>query len=107
METIWGRDLAEVKKELIAEFNALNIADMKEVTDLNVLDGSFINLEYMLPGGQKVRLWDDHKKYLGSQLCRAGSERCYGLTADENYLLVCEYGNNGADAEIVVFQRRK
>lgn len=29
-----------------------------------------------------------------------------GLTADENYLLVCEYGENGADAEIVIFKRR-
>jgi hypothetical protein len=32
--------------------------------------------------------------------------RCYGLTADENYLLVCEYGENGKDPEIVVFRRR-
>lgn len=34
------------------------------------------------------------------------SSRCYGLTADENYLLVCEYGDNGANPEIVIFKKR-
>jgi len=27
------------------------------------------------------------------------------LVADEEYLLVCEYGVDGADAEIIVFKR--
>ena len=70
-----------LKEQLIAEFNALDIPDMEEV--------------------------DDNKVYLGNQLHKKGSDRCYGLTADENYLLVCEYGDEGRDAEIVVYQRRK
>ncbi len=96
-----------LKKQLIAEFNALGIEDMEEVTDLNALEGAFINLEYTFPGGQSVKLWDDNRVYLGNQIHKKNSTRCYGLTADENYLLVCEYGDGGSDAEIVVFKRRK
>lgn len=95
-----------LKKQLIAEFNALGIEDMEEVKDLNALNGAYINLEYTLPGGQAAKLWDESRIYLGNQLCKKGSDRCYGLTADENYLVVCEYGNEGEDAEIVVFRRR-
>jgi len=96
-----------LKKELAAEFNALGIEDMEEVTDLNALHGAYINLQYTLPGGQQIRFWDDDRIYLASQLPKKNSDRCYGLTADENYLLVCEYGENGTDPEIVVFRRRE
>lgn len=90
---------------MIAEFNRMHIADMREVTDLNALKGSFINLEYRLPSGQAVKVWEDDKIYLGNQICKKNSDRCYGLAADEKYLLVCEYGDCGADAEIIVFKR--
>ena len=96
-----------LKEELIAEFNALGIEDMEEITDLYALNGAFVNLAYTLPGGQEIRFWDDGRIYLGNQVRKKGSDRCYGLTADENYLLVCEYGENGSDAEIVVYKRRK
>lgn len=95
-----------LKAQLIAEFNALGIADMPEVTDLAALAGSFINLEYGFPGGQKAKLWDDSRVYLGWQLPKQGSERCYGLAADERYLMVSEYGEDGKDPELVVFKRR-
>jgi hypothetical protein len=97
---------SEYKSRLMAEFNALGIEDMPQVTELYSLCGSFVNLAYTLPGGQKVRLWDDSCIYLGNQLAKTGKDRCYGLTADDNCLLVCEYGENGADPEIVVFKRR-
>lgn len=95
-----------MKKQLIEEFNGLGIADMEEVTDLNALSGSFINLEYKLPNGQDVKFWQDDRVYLGNQIGKKDSDRCYGLAADEKYLMVCEYGMNGSDAEIVVFKRR-
>lgn len=56
--------------------------------------------------GKLVGLLDDTKVYLGYQVEKQGSDRCYGLVADQQYLLVCEYGCNGADAEIVVYKRR-
>ena len=102
----FSKNICQLKRQLIAEFNALGIEDMKEVTDLYALKGSFVNLEYNLPSGQTIKFWDDNKIYLGNQLCKKNSDRCYGLTADENYLLVCEYGENGTDAEIVVYKRR-
>ena len=96
-----------LKEELIAEFNALGIEDLEEITDLYALNGAFVNLAYTLPGGQEIRFWDDGRVYLGNQVHKKGSDRCYGLTADESYLLVCEYGEGGSDAEIVVYRRRK
>ena len=96
-----------LKEELIAEFNALGIEDMEEITDLYALNGAFVNLAYTLPGGQEIRFWDDARVYLGNQVHKKGSDRCYGLTADESYLLVCEYGEGGSDAEIVVYRRRE
>lgn len=93
------------KTDLIKEFQALGIPELAGLTDLCELPGKFVNLEYTLPSGQTVKLLDDEKAYLGSEVHKAGSHRCYGLAADEKYLLVCEYGDGGADAEIVVFKR--
>lgn len=99
-------DACKLKAKLIEEFNALGIEDMEEVTNLNALKGSFVNLEYTLPSGQTIKFWNDNRIYLGNQICKKNSDRCYGLTADENYLLVCEYGENGANPEIVIFRKR-
>lgn len=93
------------KEDLIRAFNALGIPDMPEVTELYRLPGSYVNLEYTLASGQKVKLWDDAETYWAAELCRPGKERCYGLTTDGRQLLVCEYGEEGADPEIVVLQR--
>lgn len=98
-------DFNEFKKKLISEFNSLNIQDMEKVTDLNALKGSFINLEYIMPNGQVIKFWNDNKIYLGNQIHKKDSNRCYGIAADEKYLMVSEYGEYGADAEIVVFKR--
>lgn len=97
--------LNEYKNRLIASFNDLHILDMEEVTELNTLKGSFINIAYPMPSGQSVKLWDDNRIYLGNQLHKKGSDRCYGIAADETYLMVSEYGDSGSDPEIVVFRR--
>ena len=78
---------------------------LEEVTELNALKGSFANIEYALPNGQVVKFWDDNKIYLGNQLHKEGSDRCYGIIADEKYLMVSEYSGYGADSEIIVFKR--
>ena len=86
-------------------FNELKIADMAEVTELNELSGDFINLEYKMPSGQSIKLWDGSKTYYAAEISKKNSDRCYGLTASETHLLVCEYGNGGSDAEIVIYRR--
>ena len=97
--------LKEFKDRLLEAFHSLPIAELQEVQDLNPLKGSFINLEYTLPSARTVKFWDDNKIYLGNQICRKGSGRCYGLAADDRYLMVCEYGDLGADPELVAFMR--
>ena len=97
----------KLKQQLVTEFNELGIEDMEEITDLNALYGAYINLQYTLPSGQAIKFWDDTRIYLGNQVCKKNSDRCYGLTADERYLLECEYGENGSDAEIIVYKKRR
>lgn len=94
-----------MKERLIKEFNALKIADMEDVKVLYEEKGDFVNLNFPLPSRQTVKLWDDNKTYYINQLEKRESTKCYGLTADEHYLLVCEYGEGGSDAEIIVFKR--
>ena len=94
------------KTQMIDDFNALGVPGMPEVKELVPLCGSYVNLEYLLPSGQKAKLLDDNKIYLGYQLEKQNGERCYGIVADSGYLLVCEYGCNGSDPEIVVFKKR-
>lgn len=96
----------ESKKKLMEEFNALGISDMPRLTELCPLSGAYVNLEYTLANGEKVRLLDDKKVYLGYQLEIPQSDRCYGLVADREHLLVCRYGCGGADPEIIVYKRR-
>lgn len=96
----------EYRARLMEEYNSLGIADMPRVEQLHALNGGFVNLEYTLPSGQHIKFWKDANIYLGNQLEKLYGDRCYGLTADDEYLLVCEYGENGSDPKIVCFQRR-
>lgn len=97
--------LYKLKKNLISAFNALGIQDMEKVTELNALKGSFINIEYVLPNGQILKFWNDNRIYLGNQLHKKNSDRCYGIIADEKYLMVSEYSVYGSDSEVIVFKR--
>ena len=99
----------EFKRVLIDEFNALNIHGMDRVEELYPLVGKYVNLEYTLPGGQRVKFLSDDEVYLGNQpknLCDESGERCYGVIAGMGFLLVCEYGKDISDPEIVAFMRR-
>lgn len=97
----------EFKQQLIAEFNDLHIPGMPEVKELYALNGSFVNLEYILPNGQTVKFLDDNSIYLGNQLeCELGEGRCFGIVGCMDFLLVCTYGENGAEPELVLYKRR-
>lgn len=98
----------ELKQQLAAELNALQIPGMARVEELYPLVGSFVNLEYPMPCG-KVRLLKDDEMYLGNQLAcefddNAG--RCFGVIADVSFLLVCEYGENVSAPELLVYRKR-
>jgi len=97
----------EFKKQLMEEFNALNLEGLPKVESLNVLSGRFINLEYELPNGERVRFLDDNAAYLGNQLpCEFGGDRCFGIAANMEFLLVCTYGADGEDPELVLYKKR-
>ncbi|MBO4872056.1 MAG: helix-turn-helix domain-containing protein [Lachnospiraceae bacterium] len=95
------------KKQLMEEINALHIEGMPKVETLNALVGSYVNLEYRLPGGQKVKFLNDDTTYLGNQLeSEFGGDRCFGVLANMDFILVCTYGKDGIDPELVVYKKR-
>lgn len=97
----------EFKKQLINEFNILlEIERLPRVEKLNVLSGSFINLEYRLPNGNMVKFLDDKASYLGSQLEIDGLDRCIGIAANMEFLLICSYEADGNNPELVVYKKR-
>ena len=98
----------EFKNKIIDEFNTLLCVEgLPKVTDLNVLPGYFVNLEYRLPNGQMVKFLDDNATYLGSQLeCEFGGDRCFGIVANMEFLLVCTYEKDGANSELVIYKKR-
>lgn len=102
----FGREgMEERKQALMQEINALSIPDLR-ITDLNLLNGFYVNLEYPLPNGQTAKFLRDENIYWGNQIERPDSERCYGLVADDDFVLVCEYGCNGTDPQIVLYKKR-
>ncbi len=97
----------EFKKQLIDEINDLHIEGMPKVERLNALVGRYVNLEYRLPNGQTVKFLDDQATYLGNQLePEFGGERCFGVLANMDFILVCTYGAEGADPELVLYKKR-
>ena len=95
------------KKQLIEEINDLHVEGMPKLESLNALVGSYVNLEYRLPNGQTVKFLDDRKTYLGNQLeSEFGGGRCFGVLADMEFILVCTYGEGGADPELLLYKKR-
>ena len=98
------------KKQLIDEFNSLNIEGMSKIDELYPLNGSFVNMEYVLPNGNKVKYLNDDEIYLGNQVESIFNDEdnktCFGIVANTTFLLVCEYGINGEKPEIVLYKRR-
>ena len=104
-----GREAFETfKKQLLEECNRLlQLEGLPQVEQLNVLPGSFVNLEYRLPNGTAVHFLDDKATYLGSQLeCAFGSDRCIGIVANLEFILICSYGENGENPELVLYKKR-
>lgn len=94
------------KKELINDFNSLHIEGMPKVAELSALIGAYVNLEYTMPNGHKIKYLDDGATYLGYQLEGAAGGRCFGLVGNADFLLVCTYGENGEDPELLVYKKR-
>ncbi len=97
----------EFKQKLIEEINALNIEGMPKLESLNALVGKFVNLEYRLPNGEKVKFLDDGKTYLGNQLeSEFDPKVCFGVLADMDFILICTYEAQGENPELVLYKKR-
>ena len=104
---VGGREkFEEFKNQIILEFNSLGIDGMPEIAELYCLVGSLVNLAYPMPNGYELQLLDDKNIYLGTQIEHEGIDRCFGLVAGMDFLLVCEYGEGGTNPELVMYKRR-
>ena len=95
------------KEQLIAEINALRPEGMPEVGKLNALVGRYVNLEYWLPNGTAAKFLDDGTTYLGTQLeTGMGGDRCFGVVANMEFILICTYEKDGVNPELVLYKKR-
>ena len=102
-----GGQFEAFKQQLIDEINALHIDGMPKVETLNALVGRYVNLAYPLPSGESVKLLNDQTTYLGNQLePEFGGERCFGVLANMDFILICTYRAEGADPELVLYKKR-
>ena len=106
-----GKENYEIfKKQLIDEFNSLNVPGMPRIEDLYAINGSYVNIAYPMPSGYEVKLLDDKEIYLCNQVeCEFNDGeliKCLGLVAGMDFLLVAEYGENCTNPELIVFRKR-
>ncbi|MBO4818706.1 MAG: helix-turn-helix domain-containing protein [Firmicutes bacterium] len=95
------------KKKLIGEINDLHIEGMPKLERLSALVGRYVNMEYRLPSGMNVKFIDDNTTYLGYQLeSQFGGDRCFGILANMDFILICTYGEGGTDPELVLYKKR-
>ena len=95
------------RQQLIREINDLHIEGMPKVETLNALVGSFVNLAYPLPSGVSVKFLNDGTTYLGNQLASEfGGDRCFGVLANMDFILVCTYEAEGKNPELVLYKKR-
>lgn len=95
----------EYKDGLKAKINgALRALSLPETEELFELAGFFVNLEYSLPNGEKVKFLDDKNVYLGTQIELPDEGRCCGAVAGEDFILICTYSENGADPELLMYK---
>ena len=102
-----GGQFDAFKQQLIEEINALHIEGMPQVETLNALVGQYVNLPYPLPSGESVKFLNDQTTYLGTQLeSTFGGERCFGVLANMDFLLICTYEAQGKAPELVLYKKR-
>jgi hypothetical protein len=100
-------EFEQFKQQLIKEINDLQIEGMPKVERLNALVGSYVNLAYPLPNGSSARFLDDSTTYLGNQLQpEYGGERCFGVLANMEFILICTYEADGKSPELVLYKKR-
>ena len=98
------------KNQLIEEINELKISGMPKIKELIPLNGAFVNMEYPIPNGEKIKLLNDNDIYLGTQVESEFNDskllRCFGILTNMDFILISEYGPNGDNPEIIIYKKR-
>lgn len=95
------------KEQLITEINELHIEGMPKLEKLYALVGGYVNLAYPLPSGKSVKFLNDKTTYLGNQLeSEFGGERCFGILANMDFIMICTYEAEGANPELILYKKR-
>ena len=95
------------KEQLIKQINDLHIEGLPKVEKLNALVGSYVNLGYPLPNGKTVKFLNDEITYLGNQLeSEFGGDRCFGVLANMDFIMISTYGPEGETPELVLYKKR-
>ena len=71
-----------MQEKILKEIKNLGIKEFDNFNSLNLMDGSYLNLEVELPSGKFAKLLDDN-----------------------NFIVVYTYGCNGKDAQLVQLKR--
>ena len=54
-----------------------------------------------------MKFLDDQITYLGNQLeSEFGGDRCFGVIADMDFIMVCTYEKDGINPELVLYKKR-
>ncbi len=102
-----GGQFEAFKTQLIQEINDLHIPGLPKVEKLNALVGSYVNLAYPLPSGEKAKFLNDGTTYLGNQMeSEFGGDRCFGILANMDFILICTYEAEGANPELILYKKR-
>lgn len=97
----------QFKNQLKDEINELLVSlGIPKTDNLFELCGEFVNLEYPLPNGEKIKFLNDKNIYLGCQIECDGFNFCYGVVADSTFILICSYSVNGSEPELIVYKKR-
>ena len=95
------------KRQLMQEINDLHVEGLPKVEKLNALVGRYVNLAYPLPSDAAVNFLNDQMTYLGTQLeSEFGGERCFGVLAGMDFILISTYGPEGEAPELVLYKKR-
>lgn len=95
------------KQKLLDEINALlEFEGIPKARELFELKGEYVNLAYPLPNSKKCALLNDNDIYLGTQIEFGEMGTCCGVVAGLGFILVCSYGLDGSDTEIMIYKRR-
>ena len=83
------------------------IQELVDRNDIVDVVGSYVNLAYPLPSGASVKFLNDGTTYLGNQLeSEFGGDRCFGVLANMEFILICTYQENGTNPELVLYKKR-